>query len=225
MSTPAQVVVPLTTQPAFITLQAHMLAEERRFPGTSGHLSWIVSALAIAAKTIAAKLKNAGIENVLGEIGGYNVQGERQQKLDVIANHLLIQLLGQREGVAVIGSVLASTYGHRIGSFLSGLGLPLPQSLVDAASNNIGAVKNSLLPALDRAGAADLAGRVDSVADQAFVSAVHWGVLVAAAATAIGVVMVLVWLPARGTPADQMEQDIEFVDQEIADRVVDPSQV
>ena len=133
--------------------------------------------------------------------------------------------IGGALGVAVIGSVLASTYGHRIGSFLSGLGLPLPQSLVDAASNNIGAVKNSLLPALDRAGAADLAGRVDAVADQAFVSAVHWGVLVAAAATAIGVVMVLVWLPARGTPADQMEQDIEFVDQEIADRVVDPSQV
>lgn len=104
MSTPAPVVVPLTTQPAFITLQAHMLAEERRYPGTSGHLSWIVSALAIAAKTIAAKLKNAGIEDVLGEVGGRNVQGERQQKLDVIANHLLIQLLGQRDGVAVIGS-------------------------------------------------------------------------------------------------------------------------
>lgn len=104
MSAPATVVIPLTNQPAFITLQAHMLAEERRYPGTSGHLSWIVSALAIAAKTIAAKLKNAGIEDVLGEVGRQNVQGERQQKLDVIANHLLIQLLGQREGVAVIGS-------------------------------------------------------------------------------------------------------------------------
>jgi fructose-1,6-bisphosphatase I len=97
-------VVSFNNPPAFITLQAHMLAEERRYPGTSGHLSWIVSALAIAAKTIAAKLKNAGIEDVLGDFGSQNVQGERQQKLDVIANHLLIQLLGQREGVAVIGS-------------------------------------------------------------------------------------------------------------------------
>ncbi len=104
MSTPAPVVVSFNNPPAFITLQAHMLAEERRYPGTSGHLSWIVSALAIAAKTIAAKLKNAGIEDVLGDFGSQNVQGERQQKLDVIANHLLIQLLGQREGVAVIGS-------------------------------------------------------------------------------------------------------------------------
>jgi len=127
--------------------------------------------------------------------------------------------IGGALGVAVIGSVLATTYGDRIGSFLAGLGLPLPQAAVDAATNNIGAVKNGLVPALDQAGAGEIAARVNAVADQAFVSAVHWGVLVAAAATAIGVVMVLVWLPARATTAAAAEQDIEFVEQEIADRV------
>ncbi|MBU3701494.1 MAG: MFS transporter [Acidimicrobiia bacterium] len=127
--------------------------------------------------------------------------------------------IGGALGVAVIGSVLATTYGDRIGSFLAGLGLPLPQAAVDAATNNIGAVKNGLVPALDQAGAVEVAARVNAVADQAFVSAVHWGVLVAAAATAIGVVMVLVWLPARATTAAVTEQDIEFVDQEIVDRV------
>jgi len=104
MSIPASAVIPLLGQPSFVTLQSHVLAEERRQPGNCGNLSWIISALAIAAKTIAARLKNAGIEDVLGEVGTQNVQGERQQKLDVIANHLLIQLLGTREGVAVIGS-------------------------------------------------------------------------------------------------------------------------
>jgi len=127
--------------------------------------------------------------------------------------------IGGALGVAVIGSVLATTYGDRIGSFLAGLGLPLPGALVDAASNNIGAVKNGLLPALEQSGASDLALRVEAVADQAFVSALHWGVLVAAVATAIGVVMVLVWLPARSAEADAAAQDVEFVDQEIADRV------
>jgi len=97
-------VVPLLGQPSFITLQSHVLGEERRHPGATGTLSWIISALSIAAKTIAAKLRTAGIEDVLGDIGAENVQGERQQKLDVIANHLLIQLLRAREGVAVIGS-------------------------------------------------------------------------------------------------------------------------
>jgi len=97
-------VVPLLGQPSFVTLQSHVLAEERRHPGATGTLSWIISALSIASKTIAAKLRTAGIEDVLGDVGSENVQGERQQKLDVIANHLLIQLLRSREGVAVIGS-------------------------------------------------------------------------------------------------------------------------
>ncbi|MGE3773550.1 MAG: class 1 fructose-bisphosphatase [Gammaproteobacteria bacterium] len=103
MAQPAPV-VPLLGQPSFITLQSHVLGEERRHPGATGTLSWIISALSIASKTIAAKLKTAGIEDVLGEFSSDNVQGERQQKLDVIANHLLIQLLRSREGVAVIGS-------------------------------------------------------------------------------------------------------------------------
>lgn len=103
MAQPAPVVA-LLGQPSFITLQSHVLGEERRHPGATGTLSWIISALSIASKTIAAKLKTAGIEDVLGEFGSDNVQGERQQKLDVIANHLLIQLLRSREGVAVIGS-------------------------------------------------------------------------------------------------------------------------
>jgi fructose-1,6-bisphosphatase I len=97
-------VVPLLGQPSFVTLQSHVLAEERRHPGATGTLSWIISALSIASKTIAARLRTAGIEDVLGEVGGENVQGERQQKLDVIANHLLIQFLRARDGVAVIGS-------------------------------------------------------------------------------------------------------------------------
>jgi len=103
MANPAPVVA-LLGQPSFITLQSHVLGEERRHSGATGTLSWIISALSIASKTIAAKLKTAGIEDVLGDYGTDNVQGERQQKLDVIANHLLIQLLRSREGVAVIGS-------------------------------------------------------------------------------------------------------------------------
>lgn len=127
--------------------------------------------------------------------------------------------IGGALGVAVIGSVLATTYGNQIGTFLANLGLPLPQAAIDAAKNNIGALKNGLLPQFQQLGQTDLARQVDAAANQAFVSAVHWGVLVAACVTAIGVLMVLIWLPARATSADVMEQDVEFVDQEIADRV------
>lgn len=94
----------LFKQPTLTTLQTHMLENERKFPTTDGALPWIISALSISAKTIAARLKRARIEDVLGDIGSDNIQGERQQKLDVIANELLIQILRGRDGVGIIGS-------------------------------------------------------------------------------------------------------------------------
>lgn len=104
MSSSTSSVVAITGHGSFITLQSHVLAEERRHPGATGTLSWIISALSISAKTIAAKLKRARLEDVLGDIGSENVQGERQQKLDVIANTVLLRVLQSRDGVAVLGS-------------------------------------------------------------------------------------------------------------------------
>jgi fructose-1,6-bisphosphatase I len=104
MSSSTSNVVAITGHGSFITLQSHVLAEERRHPEATGTLSWIISALAISAKTIAAKLKRARLEDVLGEIGSENVQGEQQQKLDVIANTVLLRVLQSRDGVAVLGS-------------------------------------------------------------------------------------------------------------------------
>ena len=104
MASIAPVVEPLFNEPALITLQTHMLDAERRSPQSGGALSWIVSALSISAKTISARLKRARLEDVLGEAGNENVQGEAQQKLDVIANNVMMQVLRGRDGVAVLGS-------------------------------------------------------------------------------------------------------------------------
>ncbi len=90
---------------ALVTLQSHILAEEERAPvETTGTLSWIMSAISISAKIIASHLRRARLEDVLGEAGDENVQGEQQQKLDVIANETLIAILRGRSGVAAIGS-------------------------------------------------------------------------------------------------------------------------
>ena len=104
MASTAPKVEHLFQQPSLTTLQTHMLEQERRFPDSQGALSWIISALGISAKTIAARLKRARIEDVLGEMGTENIQGENQQKLDVIANEVLIQVLRGRDGVGIIGS-------------------------------------------------------------------------------------------------------------------------
>ncbi len=87
-----------------VTLQSHILAEETKHPGASGTFSWILSAMSIAAKVIAAKIKRARLEDVLGALDAENVQGERQQKLDVIANDALLKFLGGRSGVAIVAS-------------------------------------------------------------------------------------------------------------------------
>lgn len=87
-----------------VTLQAHILQQQARHPEATGQFSWILSALSISAKMIAAHVRRARLEDVLGAVGNSNVQGEQQQKLDVIANEILLRTLGGREGVAVVAS-------------------------------------------------------------------------------------------------------------------------
>ncbi|MGB6307665.1 MAG: class 1 fructose-bisphosphatase [Steroidobacteraceae bacterium] len=87
-----------------MTLQAHILEQQSQHPQTAGTFSWILSALSISAKIIADQVRRARLENVLGSVGIENVQGETQQKLDVIANEVLLRTLGGREGVAIVAS-------------------------------------------------------------------------------------------------------------------------
>ncbi|MHC4992602.1 MAG: class 1 fructose-bisphosphatase, partial [Planctomycetota bacterium] len=62
------------------------------------------SAIALAGKTIANKVRMARIEDVVGVVGGMNVHGERQLKMDMIANELIMRCLGDRANVAVLAS-------------------------------------------------------------------------------------------------------------------------
>jgi len=87
-----------------VTLQSHILQQETIHPGASGTFSWILSALSISAKVIAARVRRARLEDVLGSAESANVSGEQQQKLDVIANEVLLRTIGGREGVAIIAS-------------------------------------------------------------------------------------------------------------------------
>jgi len=87
-----------------VTLQSHALQQQARFQDSSGTLAWILSALSISTKIIANKVRRAQLDDVLGHAGAENVQGEQQQKLDVIANEVLLRTLGAREGVAIVAS-------------------------------------------------------------------------------------------------------------------------
>jgi fructose-1,6-bisphosphatase I len=87
-----------------LSIQSYLLAEEAQHPEASGHFTWILSAISLATKFIAARCRRARIEGVLGSMDTKNVQGEVQQKLDVIANETLISCLGSRAGLAFVAS-------------------------------------------------------------------------------------------------------------------------
>lgn len=89
---------------AFITVQQHIMEEQKRFPGSSGEFSSLLSGITMAAKMIQDKVRRAGLSDILGEHGDTNVQGERQQKLDVYANEVMAHFLGLRDSVGVLVS-------------------------------------------------------------------------------------------------------------------------
>lgn len=87
-----------------ITVQQHILQEQKRFPGASGEFSWLLSGITMATKLIQAKVRRAGLSDILGEQGAVNVQGEVQQKLDVYSNEVLVHCLSARESIGVLAS-------------------------------------------------------------------------------------------------------------------------
>ncbi|MEM7405365.1 MAG: class 1 fructose-bisphosphatase [Pseudomonadota bacterium] len=91
-----------TSQSGLVTLESHMrsLATD----ATGAGLSQVMLAISVSARAIAETLRNARLRDVLGEVGNENVQGEEQQKLDVIANDILKEVLATHAGVMVIGS-------------------------------------------------------------------------------------------------------------------------
>jgi fructose-1,6-bisphosphatase I len=86
------------------TVQQHILQEQKRFPGSSGEFSWLLSGITLATKMIEARVRRAGLGDILGEAGDVNVQGEVQQKLDVYANEALMHCLSARASIGVLAS-------------------------------------------------------------------------------------------------------------------------
>jgi fructose-1,6-bisphosphatase I len=87
-----------------ITVQQHILQQQKKHPGARGNLSWLLSGITLATKMTESKIRRAGLLDVLGAAGATNVQGEAQQKLDVYANQALLHCLGMRDNVALLVS-------------------------------------------------------------------------------------------------------------------------
>ncbi|WP_226388671.1 class 1 fructose-bisphosphatase [Penaeicola halotolerans] len=68
------------------TLDRFIKSKQDDFPFASGELSQLLRDIALAAKIVNREINRAGLANIAGAFGQMNVQGEEQQKLDVIAD-------------------------------------------------------------------------------------------------------------------------------------------
>ncbi|WP_276389298.1 class 1 fructose-bisphosphatase [Eudoraea chungangensis] len=86
------------------TLGEFIIENQDSFQYSSGELSKLINAIRLACKVVNHEVNKAGLVDILGAAGDTNIQGESQQKLDVLANEKFIQTLKNREIVCGIAS-------------------------------------------------------------------------------------------------------------------------
>jgi fructose-1,6-bisphosphatase I len=85
-----------------LTLDEFTIQELRQFPSATGELSGLLRDIGLAAKRINVEVNKAGlVDDILGDAGSVNVQGEDVKKLDIFANNQLIGVL--RNGIYCAG--------------------------------------------------------------------------------------------------------------------------
>ncbi|MGB5430174.1 class 1 fructose-bisphosphatase [Eudoraea sp.] len=86
------------------TLGEFVIENQASFQYSSGEFSRLINAIRLASKVVNHEVNKAGLVDILGAAGDTNIQGEDQQKLDVMANEIFIQTLKNREIVCGIAS-------------------------------------------------------------------------------------------------------------------------
>ena len=88
-----------------VTVGEFIVESQNNFPGSTGELSKILSAIKLASKIVSHQINKAGLaKEILGSSGRENIQGEEQQKLDVFANDSFINALSARGVICGVAS-------------------------------------------------------------------------------------------------------------------------
>ncbi|MEQ9300503.1 MAG: class 1 fructose-bisphosphatase [Cyclobacteriaceae bacterium] len=75
------------------TLDRFIKNKQMDFPFASGELSQFLRDIGLAAKIINSDVNRSGLTDIIGQAGNTNIQGEAQQKLDIIADNRMIRAL------------------------------------------------------------------------------------------------------------------------------------
>ncbi len=73
-----------------VTIEQHILNQERKYPEATGEFSGILNSITLAAKIISREVNKAGLVEILGLTGGRNVHGEEVRKLDDYAQNVFV---------------------------------------------------------------------------------------------------------------------------------------
>ncbi len=87
-----------------ITIERHIIEQQRNYPEATGAFSDLLYDIALAAKIIAHETTRAGLVEVLGLAGNVNVHGEQQMKLDVFADETIVRMNSFTGRLAVMAS-------------------------------------------------------------------------------------------------------------------------
>jgi fructose-1,6-bisphosphatase I len=79
--------------PSVVTIERHIVEQERQFPEATGAFSNILYEIALAAKLISREVNKAGLVDILGGTDRTNVHGEEVKKLDLYAHEVIFQAL------------------------------------------------------------------------------------------------------------------------------------
>ena len=92
------------TMEEVITIERHLLEQEKKHPEASGVLTGLLYSITLAGKVIDRAATRAALAGILGLTGGFNVQGEETAKLDEYANAAIVRLNQFTGRLAVMAS-------------------------------------------------------------------------------------------------------------------------
>lgn len=90
--------------PSVMTIQRHILEQERKYPEATGDLTGLLWDLSLAAKTISREVNKAGLGDTLGLTGTINTHGDIVKKLDMFANDIIFRAMNHGGHLCVMAS-------------------------------------------------------------------------------------------------------------------------
>ena len=91
-------------QNKIITVQQHILDEERMHPGATGDFTALLTTLTLAARVISREVRRAGLGMILGNTSDTNVSGDTVTKLDVFSQETMCRVMGHNGHLCVMAS-------------------------------------------------------------------------------------------------------------------------